>query len=345
MTSRIRTRGIIFSQPTRAELVEGILLPEFDDEGIVVRTEYSTISRGTELDLYTGQMHGKGASAQWYPILPGYMPVGIVEAVGKKVDHLKVGDRVLGSNLFNGFDPRYCPAWAGHTERVVVSRTSHPGLAARRAVKVPDGVPPEKAGLAMLAGVAWHGIREKIKPQPGEIVLIIGQGVIGIFAAQLCQILGAHVLVTDKYENRLETARLNGIDTTFLNNSDDLKEMVLEKTGGIRPDAVIEVTGENVPLCQAIEIVKPYGRIHAQGMYLEDTPKEILHALFANNLTLSATSGELPDITSECLQMMAEGKLKTQGLLSEIADPKDATETYQAVYNNPDRYVTCAFKW
>src|SRR5258708_3519569 len=158
-----------------------------DEDGVLVRTEFSTISRGTELDLYTGQMHGRGAEAQWYPMLPGYMPVGIVEAIGPRVQHVAVGDRVVGSNLFSGFDERYCPAWGGHTQQVVFSGQSHAGLGGLRAVRVPAAVPPDRAGLGMLAGVAWHGGREKVKPSSGDIVLVIGHGVVGHFAAQLCR--------------------------------------------------------------------------------------------------------------------------------------------------------------
>jgi threonine dehydrogenase-like Zn-dependent dehydrogenase len=95
MPQRLKTRAIIFSRPVRAEVRDDLILPEMDDEGILVHTKYSTISRGTELDLYSGQMHGKGVNAQWYPMLPGYMPVGTVEAIGKKVDHVKIGDRYV----------------------------------------------------------------------------------------------------------------------------------------------------------------------------------------------------------------------------------------------------------
>ena len=345
MTIPTSTRAIVFTRPLRAALHQDVRLPERGDDGIFVRTEYSTISRGTELDLYTGQMHGRGMNAQWYPMLPGYIPVGVVEAVGKDVTAFQVGDRVVGSNLFTGFDERYCPAWAGHTEFVVFSKSSHPHLGARRAVKVPAGVQPERAGLAMLAGVAWHGVREKVKPGPGDLVVVIGQGVIGIFAAQLCRALGARVVVVDQYENRLAMARMNGLSESVQTGGGSLVEACLQLTGGERPSAVIEVTGENVPLRQALELVRPYGIVHAQGMYLEAAPPETLRALFDKNLTLSCTVGETPDLTREVLDMMAEGKVTTEGMISSVAEPGQAADVYDAVYRFPDRYVTCAFRW
>lgn len=343
--SIIRTKAIAFTRPLRAELRPNVSLPQMDDDGVLVRTEYSTISRGTELDLYTGQMHGRGADTQWYPMLPGYMPVGIVEKIGKNVRHLAAGDRVLGSNLFAGFDAGYCPAWAGHTQAVVFSNASHPYLGGKRAVKVPAGIPPAQAGLAMLAGVAWHGVKEKVKPKPGDLVLVIGQGVIGIFSAQLCKAHGARVIVADQFENRLGIARANGLPETIQCEKDNLVRAFLDTTGGERPAAVIEVTGEREPLCQALELVQPYGIVHAQGMYLEAAPPDILRYLFGKNLTLSCTVGETPELTHEALEMMAAGKITTQGMITSISEPESAGEVYDAVYRHPDQYVTCAFQW
>ena len=343
--SIIKAKAIAFTRPLHAEFCSNVCMPKMDDDGVLIRTEYSTISRGTELDLYTGQMHGRGMDTQWYPMLPGYMPVGIVESVGKNIHHLKVGDRVVGSNLFNDFDSRYCPAWAGHTQYVVISRASHPYLGGLRAVKVPEGIPPDQAGLAMLAGVAWHGVKEKVKPRLGDKVLVIGQGVIGLFAAQLCKAQGAQVIVADQYENRLDFSRQNGLANTLQCEKGNLVKAYMDYTDGERPSAVIEVTGEQEPLLQALELVRPYGIVHAQGMYLDAAPPNILRILFNKNLTLSCTVGETPELTQETLAMMADGKITSRGLISAVSEPAQAGDVYEAVYQHPDRYMTCAFKW
>jgi 3-hydroxyethyl bacteriochlorophyllide a dehydrogenase len=345
MSFPTHTQAIIFTRPLRAEYVQNVRLPAMDDDGVMIHTEYTTISRGTELDLYTGQMHGKGLNTQWYPMLPGYMPVGVVEAIGRNVTHVKVGDRVVGSNLFSSFDERYCTAWAGHMGTVVISRESHSSLAGKRAVLISPAIPAERAGLAMLGGVAWHGVREKVKPQPGELVLVIGQGVIGNFAAQLCRAMGARVIVADQFENRLAMAKANGLSETIQTDGKSLAAQVREYTGGEAPNTVIEVSGEMEPLRQALEIVKPYGKVHAQGMYLDAAPPELLRTLFNKNLTLSCTVGETPELTGEVVQMMAEGRVNTEGMISVVASPDQATEVYDNVYRHPDKYVTCAFRW
>ncbi len=345
MSKSQSVRGICFKRPLHAELREDILLPEMDADGVLVRTEYSMISRGTELDLYVGDMHGRGVHTQWYPLLPGYIPVGTVQDAGSKVTHLKPGDRVVGSNLFAGLDERFCIAWAGHTDYTMIGRTTHPALGSKRAVRVPESVSPEQAGLGMLAGVAWHGVREKVRPQPGEIILVIGQGVIGLFAAQLCQMMGAEVVVADHHESRLDIARANGVEETVLNADVPLQDAVLERTGGEAPHAVIEVTGELEPLREAFDVVRPYGHVHAQGMYLDAAPQDMLRKLFDKNLTISATAGEAPDMTAECLTMMAEGRITMKEMVSDVADPRDAADVYDALYRQPDQLLTCAFKW
>jgi 2-desacetyl-2-hydroxyethyl bacteriochlorophyllide A dehydrogenase len=339
------TRAIAFPRPRRAELHHDVRLPDMGDDGVLARTEFSTISRGTELDLYTGQMHGRGEDAQWYPMLPGYMPVGIVEAVGPLVRHVAVGDRIVGSNLFSGFDGRYCPAWAGHTQHVVLSSSSHAGLGGLRAVRVPPEVAPDRAGLGMLAGVAWHGIREKVKPAPGDIVLVIGQGVVGNFAGQLCRALGARVIVVDKHPERLAIARANGVSETVVYEGRPIKAAVLQLTDGQAPHAVIETTGEMEPVRQAFDIVRDHGRVQVQGMYMDPVPPDLLRTLLSKSLSLTATIAENPEYTAEALRFMAEGKITTEGMISEIAEPREAGMVYDALHRHPDRYLTCAFKW
>ncbi|MBN1674787.1 MAG: zinc-binding dehydrogenase [Kiritimatiellae bacterium] len=339
-----RGKAIVFTGRRKAELHEDVALPRMDDDGVVIRTQYSTISRGTEIDLYTGQMHGRGAHAQTYPILPGYMPCGEVMEVGANVSHLKRGDFAIGSNLFKGFDERYCCAWAGHCEYTVISGASHPH-GAKRAVKVPDGVAPKYAALAVLGAVAQHGVEVKVKPQPGETVLVVGQGVIGNFAAQLCKLAGARVIVADLEDFRLDVSRACGLDETVNASQDGFPGIVRELTNGTGPDAVIEVTGEPRSLEAVLKIAKPYGRVHAQGMYLEPVNIYIPETLFGRNLTLSATCGEKTEHAETVIEHMAAGRLVYEPLLS-IERPVDAaTETYEYVHNEPGKVMTAVFRW
>jgi 2-desacetyl-2-hydroxyethyl bacteriochlorophyllide A dehydrogenase len=338
-------KAVVFSAPRKAELIDNVSFPPMDNDGVVIGTEYSTISRGTEMDLYTGQMHGEGDGAQTYPMLPGYIPVGKVVEVGKNITHVKVGDYAVGSNLFGGYPDELCCAWGGHTEYSVLSRTSYPlwDLFGTRAVRIPDGVPIEAAGTAMLGGVAYRGVK-KVNPQKGETVLVIGQGVIGIYAAVLSKLRGARLIVSDLCAERLEVSRALGIEETIDASKESTQERVRELTEGRGPDAIIEVTGEPSLLKHAFDMIGGNGRIHAQGGYL--TPLSIrLQSYFHKELTLTTTCGERPDDTAGVLGLVAEHGIDITKLVSRIMPVDECTEAYELVHGRPDEVMTVALKW
>ncbi len=344
MPKRYQCKAIVFTRPLHAEVHEDVLMPEMDENGVVLKTIYSGVSRGTELDLYEGQMHSKPPHSQWYPMLPGYMPVGEVVEVGSAVEHLKVGDIAYASNLFTGFDERYCPAWAGHTEYVVVSEHSH-SLGARRAVKVPEALDPKTASIALLAAIAYHGISAKVKPQPSDTVLVIGQGGIGNSAAQLCKAAGARVIVADLCDNRLQAAREAGIEHTINPRKVDLWETVRELCDGRMPNKMIEVTGEPRVLEEVLLHAPNNGLVHAQGMYLEPIHLYIPDTLFGKNLTFTGTVGESPEMVQAVFQMMVEGRLKLDHLISRTYSYEQATEAYDWIYHHPEEGITLVFQW
>ena len=344
MGKRYSGKAIAFTKPLHAEVHGDVLLPEMDENGVVLKTLYSGLSRGTELDLYSAQMHSRPPNTQWYPILPGYMPVGEVIEVGGRVEHLQVGDIALGSNLFSGFDERYCPAWAGHTEYVVMSAHSHP-LGAGRAVKVPAGVDLKAASIALLAAIAYKGVSLKVKPEAGETVLVIGQGAIGNCAAQLSRAADARVIVADLCEYRLQQARLAGIGETINTSEVDLWEAVADLCGEGEPQKMIEVTGEPPLIEQCLLHAPGYGSVHAQGMYLEPIHVFIPATLFGRNLTFTGTVGEEPEMVEGVLAMMAEGTLKLDHLVTKVFDVDEATAAYKWAYEHPEECVTLTFAW
>ncbi|MBD3293247.1 MAG: zinc-binding dehydrogenase [Armatimonadia bacterium] len=337
--------GVAFTKPLHAEVRDDIPVPEMDETGAVTRTVFSTISRGTELDLYTGQFHSRKAGTQWYPMLPGYIPVGEVLEIGDKVDHIEPGDYVIGSNLFGTWAGDYCVAWGGHLETVVYSKQTHSGQSAERAVKVPSGVKLQHAGLAMLGAIAYHGVEYKVQPGEGETILVIGQGAIGSMAAQLCHVRGARVIVAALCQNRLDVAEQWGAAGTINTAEVDLWEGVRELCEDGEPQAIIEVTGEPDLLDDVLHNAPAYCRIHAQGMYLEPISLYIPETLFGRQLTLSATCGERPEMVAAVLELMAEKKLQVEHLLTDIMGYDEATAAYERVHGEPDEVVTIALDW
>lgn len=342
---RDKCAAVVYTKPLHAEVRDDVPMPPMDETGALTKTVFSTISRGTELDLYTGQFHSRRAGTQWYPMLPGYIAVGEVLEVGSEVTHIAPGDYVVSSNLFGDWAGDYCVAWAGHLEFLVYSKVSHRSLSARRAVKVPQGVPLEHAGIALLGAIAYHGVEHKVRPQPGETVFVIGQGAIGSMAAQQCKARGARVIVADICQNRLDVAQAWGADATINAAEADMWGELFSLVEPGEPHAIIEVTGEPWLLDECLHKAPAYCRIHAQGMYLEPISLYIPETLFGRQLTLSATCGERPEMVAAVLEMMASGQVDVSGLVSDIMPAAEATEAWRRIHDHPDEVVTLVLDW
>ncbi|MCD6219459.1 zinc-binding dehydrogenase [Candidatus Calescamantes bacterium] len=338
---RYKSKVIVFSRPEKAEIRKGVPTVPVDENAVVIKTKYSGISRGTEMDLYHNQMHTVKGKTQWYPLIPSYEAVGEVIEVGKNVKHIRIGDRVIGPGPIDyGGDENICIAWGGQQEyQVATSKVID------RIRKIPENVSYQEAVFAAeLGGVALHGI-EKVGIKGNETVLVIGQGTVGNLAAQICKMKGCRVIVSDLYDYRLEISRKVGIEETINARREDQAEKVKELTGGEGPDVIIETTGEGKLLLLALDMVKINGRVHAQGMYLETIPLYIPDNMFIKNLTLSSSCGGGAEKNELMLKYISEGKIKVKPLISKIFSVNEAPLAYDYVDKHPEESVKVLLKW
>ena len=237
-------QAIIIEKPRHAAVKE-IRLPEVNDESIVIRTVYSGISTGTEIKVWNGKT-GKLGGQLWYPLVPGYEQVGIVEYVDPKAgktatgETLKVGDRVMANEL--RVYPDYCAVWGGQVGISVKNAQTSPSPFDMPA-KIPDSLDWQDAVVCYLAAVAHKGI-EKVGIHEGETVLIIGMGAVGLSAAQLVKLRGGRLIIMDKSSWRLERAKKFPEHAICADASHaEAVEAVAEVTGGamvatVRPQSL-----------------------------------------------------------------------------------------------------------
>jgi alcohol dehydrogenase len=140
-------------------------LPPLGPDDILVATRTGAISLGTELPHYRGD--SRGSHPDTYPRMTCYENVGIVQACGAAVTHLRPGDRVVCTY--------------GHRTHAVIP--------ARRAVPVPDELGDDLAILTILSGDVATGIARLGTPPPAP-VLVTGAGTIGLLAVFVLRALG-----------------------------------------------------------------------------------------------------------------------------------------------------------
>jgi L-iditol 2-dehydrogenase len=127
-------------------------------------------------------------------------------------------------------------------------------------VKIAEGVSFEQACFVEPVNTCMKGI-EALRLEPGETVLAIGQGPIGIILSVLARRAGATVITTDLYPERLRIAKSLGFEHTIDASQNDTVRAVREQTEGRGADAVILAVGSNSLIRPAMEAVRPGGRV------------------------------------------------------------------------------------
>jgi NADPH:quinone reductase len=133
------------------------------------------------------------------PFSPGGEVAGVVESVGAGVQHVKVGQRVIGSL-----------GWGGYAEKVKVP--------AARTMPIPDAMPFDEASAFILTyGTSYYALKDRGVVQPGETVLILGAaGGVGVAAIELAKAMGARVVGAVSSEEKAEFAKACGADATVV---------------------------------------------------------------------------------------------------------------------------------
>jgi 2-desacetyl-2-hydroxyethyl bacteriochlorophyllide A dehydrogenase len=204
-------------------VVERFELPDPGRHQLLVRTDRTAISAGTELTT----LLGAGPRSR-FPAYPGYSNVGVVEKVGEGVEGLRVGDRVLSMGRHQ-------------THLLLDLAPDRPG-GPEYLEPVPAGLASEPAAFAILGSVALHGLRRAV-PRLGEAAAVFGQGIVGQLLVQLLRAAGCDpVIAVDLVPARLESARRSGAHALVDASRQDVEAAVRGATGGRGAELVFDAT-------------------------------------------------------------------------------------------------------
>jgi predicted dehydrogenase/threonine dehydrogenase-like Zn-dependent dehydrogenase len=192
---------------------------------------------------------------------PGYSNAGVVIEVGEGAEEFRVGDRVACAG----------GGYASHSEFVRIPRNL--------AAVIPSGpgfreVPMEEATFATIAAIGLQGIR-LAELQLGEVVAVIGLGLIGQIVVQLARAAGCIVVGMDPSADRGRLAeQLNGIRTATCD--EEMRVIALEASGGRGADAVLisAATPGDGPVTLAAEIARDRARVVAVGAVGLNLPRK-----------------------------------------------------------------------
>ena len=255
--------------------IEDVPIPKPGKNEILIKTELTGISSGTEMMVYRGTYTNfklkKWSQWQDFPVYPGYELVGKVVELGpmdkddsssskmssitQNIDSLKttvndfkIGDRVI--------------CLGEHSEYAAVPATF--------AAVLPDNISSEHATLAVLATTAMHGIRT-VDVKYGDTVVIIGCGILGYLTMQHAKNSGARrVIMSDLNNNRLQAAKEAGADFCFNPKEVDIVKAIKQVNDGILADVSIEASGFKGTEQQAMDVVRDRGKVLFIGWHTDN---------------------------------------------------------------------------
>ncbi|MCU1717981.1 NADPH:quinone oxidoreductase family protein [Pseudomonas sp. 5P_3.1_Bac2] len=160
------------------------------------------------------------------PFSPGGEAAGVISAVGEKVSHLKVGQRVMALT-----------GWGSFAEQVAVP--------AYNVLPMPESMDfTTAAAFGMTYGTSMHALKQRAHLQPGETLLVLGaSGGVGLAAVEIGKALGATVIAAASSAEKLEVARKAGADHLLNYSEENLKDALKTLTNGQGVDVVYDPVG------------------------------------------------------------------------------------------------------
>lgn len=332
-------KQIVFTEINKAELLD-VEIAEPRGKNVLVKTEISTISAGTERANITGDpnVNANGASGVIFPRTSGYNSVGVVVAVGEEVTSVAPGDRVV---VF----------WGKHRSYNIMNEEN--------VVKITDDALSSKsAAMSFIASFPLAAIR-KTRVEMGESALVMGLGILGLIAVKLLRAAGAvPIIALDPNPERRELAKLCGADYVFDPFAEGFADEVRRVSGG-GVNVAIEVTGVGAGLNESLDCMAKFGRVALLGCTRSsDFTVDYYKKIHSPGITIiGAHTIARPDYESHpgwfthrddikaVLDLISGGRLELDSLVSETHSPSECQEVYERLVFDKNFPIGVQFDW
>ena len=342
----MRAVQAVIVKPFQVEVRE-VELPSPAPNQILVLTEASAVSAGTELAVYTGthQWLLDPKLPDWkFPFRPGYSAAGIVAEVGKDVRGWQPGDRV---------------SYPGnHASAELLTLGQERG----RWWKLPAGLDADAAAWACISRYGF-GASVRVGLTLGRSAAVLGLGVIGQFALRCLQAAGAYPVVgIDGVPMRREAAEAAGADHVIDSGAGPLREQLAKALGhssGV--EVVADATGipDAVPTAmslacdggQVVVVGSPRGKAKDVNFY-DDLHRRYIEVsgahgnmLFEPAHTRLAGAWDINKAQHWLLASLASGRLSLAKLVTHRIQPTELGSAYEGLLKKKDEYLGTLVTW
>src|SRR4051812_20781552 len=286
-------------------------------------------------------LHQWTADHSWpvnYPIVLGHEFGGIIAEVGSRVTAWKVGERVVSETaaVIDANNPmtkaglyNLDPTRKGFGYGVNGAMTRYVRVPVRCLHHLPDSLPFEKAGLTEPCCVAYNAVAVNSSVEPGDRVVVLGPGPIGLLCAAIARLQGAEVAVVGLERDRPRLAV--GEQFGCVSIVDNL-EAWARQDDGLGVDGVIDAAGISATLKTALEIVRPAGWVTKVG-WGKLPYGYSLDPLVQKNVTLRGSYSHNWPIWERVIRLLATGALDVQKIIGGIWPLEQWHEAFEKMHS------------
>ncbi len=332
-------RALQLEQPKQFRIID-LPEPEAPSAGEAVVRVHRVGICGTDISGYLGKMPFFS-----YPRIPGHELGVEVVAVGADVSHVAVGDKCSVEPYINNVQSFASLRGRGNCCEDLQVLGVHTDGGMRRLFKLParklhkaTSLTMEQLALVETLAIGCHAV-QRGDPQPGENVLVIGAGPIGLSVIEFVRLSGANLIVMDMVPSRLAfCAETMGVQHTVMFANDGSEEKKLrELTGGHLPTIVIDATGNSKSMSNALNYVAHTGKLVFVGITTENVsfPHPLMHR---REMTLLASRNAMPEDFDRIIEHIEHGRIDTRPWITHHATFDSLIDEFPS-YTRPETGV------
>lgn len=329
-------RAAVLVAPGKFEIRE-VPTPKCGPGDVLVKVKRAGIC-GTDIHIYKGHF-----AAESIPFIPGHEFAGVIASVGSESSSLKIGTPVT-ADINVGCGQCYycrknevllCPTMRQigiHRDGAFADYVLVPE---RLVIPIPDDMPFEIAALnEPLSCCVRSFMRNNMRI--GESVLILGTGPIGNLHVQMARLVGAApIIAADLNPARLEAAKAAGADVT-ISDPAEVDTILRKYTDGRGADVVIESVGNARLYEQALQYVRPGGRVVAFGVAGADARAQFAPLQFVmKEIGMKGTIASSGDDFHQALTLLKYGRIKTDRFTSAVRKLEDTQAAIEEFMTDP----------
>jgi L-iditol 2-dehydrogenase len=290
------------------------------------------------------QYHNTQSWTVKVPVILGHEFCGEIAALGKAVRGFSEGDRVASETAAD-IDPdspmtrkgmyNLDPARRGFGYDLHGAMAEYVKVPARLLHRIPKNVPMEVAAMTEPCCVAFQATVVNAHIRPGDTVIVIGPGPIGLLSATMARLSGAGRVIlagTTRDQGRMEIGLRAGATHAVDVQTQDMMKLLAGIGDGLGADVIIDSTGASISLKSALDWVRPAGHITKVG-WGPQPMNFSMDPLVKKAVTLQGSFSHTWAVWERVLEMMGTGQLDPRPYLSKVAKIGDWKPCFDGMHD------------